>query len=360
MGAITSIPQTGLIGSEQALQAGYGQGREDLLGTFGVANAAVQPVQSALASFVPGGIGANQQQAALSGALGGEAQRQAFTAFNESPGQAFLRQQAERAVTRNAAATGGLGGGRVLQELQRQAVGLAQQDFQNQFDRLGQVSNTGLQALNQQGSLAGQQAQIAAALGGQLGNMSMTAGQNLAQGRTQAGQAIAGNVAQTSGNIAELLRQQGVDVSQLIGQGGSNVAGLIQAASQAQAAGNIELATLLANIATGSASQRVGLPSLPGVQQEEGMLGGIGSFLGGAGTAYQAFSDIRLKANIRQVGALDSGLGIYVWEWTEEAKGLVGGQRPLGVLAQEAIEIIPDAVTIDESGYLIVDYTKVH
>lgn len=73
---------------------------------------------------------------ATTGALGGERQAQAFEEFEQSPEQAFLREEAERSLLRNQAAIGGLGGGNVRRELQRQAVGLAQQDFQNRVDRL--------------------------------------------------------------------------------------------------------------------------------------------------------------------------------------------------------------------------------
>ena len=75
--------------------------------------------------------------------LGADAQAQAYAQFQESPGQAYLREQAERSLVANSAATGGLAGGNVLKELQGQAVGLAAQDFQNQFDRRGTVADRG-------------------------------------------------------------------------------------------------------------------------------------------------------------------------------------------------------------------------
>ena len=92
-----------------------------------------------------GGVSALQQQQALSGALGREAQAQAFQQFQESPGQAFLREQGLRGVSGQAAATGGLGSGARLRELTRVSQGFAQQDFANQFNRLGQVGQLGLQ-----------------------------------------------------------------------------------------------------------------------------------------------------------------------------------------------------------------------
>jgi len=124
------VPHTGLIGSEQALQQGLqgslqalGQGIGSAQGEIDLATGrAVAP----LTGFTQQGQQASQQQAALSGALGQEAQAQAFQGFQSSPGQQFLQQEAERSLLRNQAATGGLGGGNVLRELQKQAIGLAQ------------------------------------------------------------------------------------------------------------------------------------------------------------------------------------------------------------------------------------------
>ena len=92
------------------------------------------------------GTDALSQQRALLGLGGAEQQQAAFSAFGNSPGQKFLRDRQEKALLRNQAAIGGLGGGNVRTALQEQAAGIAQQDFNNQFGRLGQLSGQGLQA----------------------------------------------------------------------------------------------------------------------------------------------------------------------------------------------------------------------
>lgn len=334
-----NVPQTGLIGAEQAIRGG-------LSGAMGILQDPKQGV-SALSAFSAPGRQAAGVQAALSGAMGPQAQQQAFQQFTESPGQAYLRERGEQAVLRNAAATGGLGGGRVLQELQRQGMGMAAQDLDAQFGRLSQVAGQGLQA---QG-LQAQAAQDAA-------RMTYGAGEYLAGGRTRAGEQIAGNIGQTAQGLAALRQQQGAGLADITNQGAGNLAGLLTAYAQAQATGQSDLAALLANIATGSASQRVGLPALPGIQQNPGMAGGIGSLLGGISTAYTAFSDERLKQNARKVGEMD-GVNIYEWEWTPEALEIVGDQPAIGVIAQEVAETHPDAVTVGDDGYMRVDYAKV-
>lgn len=70
-------------------------------------------------------------------------------------------------------------------------------------------------------------------------------------------------------------------------------------------------------------------------------------------------SDKKLKTNIRKVGQLASGLNTYFWDWTEEAKKLVGNQMTFGVIAQEAIEVFPEAISTGSNGYLQVDYARI-
>lgn len=135
--------------------------------------------QENLRPFQEAGVGALGQQQALLGLSGEEEQQQAFQAFNESPGQKFMRDRAQRNLVRNASAIGGLGGGNVRSALVEQGAGFAQQDFQNQFGRLGQLAGQGQAAttnLGQFGSqtatnignlgIAGSQARASGILGG--------------------------------------------------------------------------------------------------------------------------------------------------------------------------------------------------
>ena len=204
---------------------------------------------------VPQGHQAGSLQAAYSGAMGAPAQQQAFANFTASPGQEWLRQQAEQGTLRNAAAIGGLGGGNVQQELQRQAMGLAQQDFQNQFNNLGTVADRGYNASN---ALANYNTQL------------QGAGAGYAYG---AGQDIANNRAATTSSL-----------SNLYGGYVGNLSSLFSGAGTSQANSNQSLASLLANLATGSQSNFVGASQLPVVSQQAGNLGGIGDLLGGAGS----------------------------------------------------------------------------
>lgn len=72
----------------------------------------------------------------------------------------------------------------------------------------------------------------------------------------------------------------------------------------------------------------------------------------GAMAAMMAFSDKRLKENIKSVGKLDNGLAVYLFNY-------IGENKPqIGLIAQEVQEVKPDAVIENEDGYLMVDYSK--
>jgi hypothetical protein len=70
--------------------------------------------------------------------------------------------------------------------------------------------------------------------------------------------------------------------------------------------------------------------------------------LGGA--ALGAFSDRRLKSNIVRIGTHPIGVGIYEYD--------IFGSRQIGVMAQELMEVMPEAVHQHPSGYLMVDYGR--
>lgn len=121
----------------QGTQAGIAEQRRQ----FDITQGNLKPFQDA-------GVAALNQQQALMGLSGKEAQNEAYSQFNESPGQRFLRKRQEKALLANSSAIGGLGGGNVRTALQEQAAGFAQQDFQNQFGRLGQIAGQGQAAVN--------------------------------------------------------------------------------------------------------------------------------------------------------------------------------------------------------------------
>jgi hypothetical protein len=103
--------------------------QQQTIGSFDDQRASIKSQLDALPAF-NSGTNAEQQQSA-------------FDQFNQSPGQTFLRDRAQKNLLRNSAAIGGLGGGNVRSALVEQGVGFAQQDFNNQFGRLGQLAGQG-------------------------------------------------------------------------------------------------------------------------------------------------------------------------------------------------------------------------
>jgi len=423
-----AVPQTGLIGAEQALQGGFQgalgaqqqgtnqalntllfgnelaqgqlqQGQQALGGNFNVDPNTGQPLfqraEQGVGQFVGAGANAQQRQAALTGALGAEAQQAAQQGFIESPGQVFARDQALQDIINQNAATGGLGGGEVLKELQQRSLGLTAQNQQQNIQNLAQLSGQGLQAAGQQGqfltqagqqqgnlanqnvgrqlqaaqsqaNLFGQGAGISAGLAGQgagfqqqgglnAANLFQTTGQNVAQGRTQAGRDIAGQVGASSSALANLQSQQGTGLSDILGQGSANVGNLLSGFGQLSAQQQQDLMTQLVNLSTGQATQLAGGAGDIG-QAQAGGITGSAQALGGtltdvAGLA-ALFSDVRLKDNITKIGE-KNGVNIYRWTWNG-LLGLTG--KAIGVLAQEVEKFIPNSVVETDTGYKAVRY----
>jgi hypothetical protein len=78
-----------------------------------------------------------------------------------------------------------------------------------------------------------------------------------------------------------------------------------------------------------------------------------------AATAAMFFSDVNTKKNITKVGSLPNGLNLYTYEYKNEFKDdpKAGSGIQFGVLAHEVEKVIPEAVSVDRSGYKVVDYS---
>jgi len=89
---------------------------------------------------------------------------------------------------------------------------------------------------------------------------------------------------------------------------------------------------------------------------------GLFDYLTLGATTLAAFppSDVRLKEKIKHVGNLTPEIGLYEWQWNDEAKRIgVGDQPTVGVIAQEVKDKIPGAVLLGEDGYFRVDYDRI-
>lgn len=88
-------------------------------------------------------------------------------------------------------------------------------------------------------------------------------------------------------------------------------------------------------------------------QQANAMNGGLFGLLSAPFQMFR-FSDERLKEDVERVGETDDGLPIYTYRYK-------GDPTPqMGVMAQEVAEVDPSAVARHPSGFLMVDYERVH
>lgn len=230
------------------------------------------------------GTQANSLQAALTGALGPEAQKKAFADYQYSPGVEWAQKQGEQSVLRNAAAAGGLGGGNTLKALQEFGTGLALQDYGNQFGRLGQVADRGYGAATTGAGLQGQQAGIQSNLGQFAANIPLQTGSQISGLQYQAGRDLSSNIGNTTSSLANLINQQGAGMTDIYGNATNNINSLLQQAYSGDAAAKEQLATLLANVGSQSASQYAGQPIVTG--QPTNYLGQLGQIASGVGGAY--------------------------------------------------------------------------
>ena len=87
--------------------------------------------------------------------------------------------------------------------------------------------------------------------------------------------------------------------------------------------------------------------------------------LGGVGYCYNPVmsygssggSDIRLKKNVKKTGRMRGVLPEYTWEWNDEAARIgVSSDPTVGVIAQEAVHVYPEIVSVGAHGYYMVNY----
>ena len=236
----------GLKGSEQALKG-------TTAGSIDVLDAVNRAGRQDINPYAIAGQDALRTQRALAG-LDGQAAFDA--AYQESPQMKFLREQGERAALRNAAATGGLGGGNVLKELTRYNTGLASQDLQNQIANINQLSGRGFNAATQMAGLNLNTGLPAA-------NAINTLGVNLATGRTDAATKLADQYGDASNKLANILGSQGLNISNLVGNTASSINNARNNAAINEARAQENFGVNQSNIPSGIGNQLAGLPMAP-------------------------------------------------------------------------------------------------
>ncbi len=268
------------------------------------------------------------QQRLAMGQFGREGQQLAFQmgqaatqAQNQAIAQNFAQSQAaqqaqNQALAQNQAAA--------LQQFQAQ-MARQQQGFGQQMDMAGLYNA----ALAQQQQTALQQAQAQAALQNQAFGQSQTAAQFANQVRQQQLTEQMALRAQPLNEIAALMGGSQIQMPQFQGYSGAQVAAApIFGASQA--AGNFAQQNYANQVA-----------------QYNAQVGGLYDLAGTIGGAVIS-SDRRLKSNIVRVGTHPLGIGIYEYD--------IRGERQRGVMADEVLTVMPEAVLTGDDGYMMVNY----
>ena len=157
-------------------------------------------VRELLSPYVEAGDVALEQQMALGGMSGREAQREAISAIESGQEFQSLTQQGEDAILQSAAATGGLRGGNTQAALAQFRPQVLSSLINQQYSRLGGMTALGQQSAAGVGTAGMQTGQNIANLYGQQG--AAAAGSALASG--QAFGNVMGSIGQYAGGAAAL------------------------------------------------------------------------------------------------------------------------------------------------------------
>lgn len=320
----------------------------------GIINKAVQIGSLGLVKDVTGVEGA------------GEAAREAAGLQSSAAGAGIDEQRRQFDIT-----TGQL---TAAEQANREALQSGQQQQQGALDPFAQA---GVGALQQQQALLGlgtQEQQQAA-----FASFNESPGQQFLRSRGQ--KALLRNASAIGGigggNVRSALVEQGTGfaqqdfanqfsrLQQLSGQGLSAAQGIgAGALGTAQGIGSGAMNTAARQGQFGS--QTAGnISNLLGQQSQARASGILGEqqvksqfnqqLLQAGGAALGAFSDKRLKSNIKKVGEF-KGVNWYTWDWNELANKIGLSGKSSGVIANEIEIIKPDLVTRNENGYLMVNY----
>ena len=176
-----------------------------------------------------------------------------------------------------------------------------------------------------------------------------------ARGLAGSGAAVKGATRYASGLAEQTYNNR---IQQLSGAAGLGAQSTGQQAQTAGALGSA-LATLGSNMGSNTASlygsQGSNLASLYGAQAQADASSSSSLFgLAGSALGMFKFSDRKLKKNIIPTGEFVHDIlpiyeFSYIWDKDE---------RHIGVMAQDVLQVFPEAVSLSEDGYMKVDYSR--
>ena len=172
------------------------------LGAYAPYQAAGAGALPTLQQFAAGGVPAFEQQQALAGLRGPEAERAAIERISGGEQFKALEQQGRQSLLSSASATGGLRGGNLQGALAQFSPALLSNLIEKQYGRLGGLAATG-------GTVAQNLATAGMGATGELARIGQASAAGVGSAGTAAGTNI-GNIYGAEGtNIAKLLGEQG-------------------------------------------------------------------------------------------------------------------------------------------------------
>lgn len=263
-----------------------------------------------------------------------------------------------------------------VEQMARTSAGLRQSGFEQaqqaaQAD-LARQQQLGIFGAGQEQQRALQQAQFgqqAGIFGAELGQQRRMQQAQMEQQRQMGGLDIAGRAALAQPSLDIQARQQragllgGLQGQQvqglgLLGQAGAQQQGLQQRAIDAQR-GEFQRALGYGPQQVGLLQAGMGTPLISQTttgQQKTGSGDILGTAAQLAGMYFMGQSDERLKENIKPIGKSENGHNVYTWDWNDKAKELGVNDPTTGVLAQEVMKYMPEAVSKHANGYYMVNY----
>jgi hypothetical protein len=171
------------------------------------------PALAGLQPYAQAGAPALEQQQALLGLRGPEAQRAAIAGIEGGAGYQSQVQAGEEALLQRASATGGLRGGNIQGALAQFRPQMLQQEIEKQYGRLGGLADIG--RITQQNL-----AQIGQGSAAGTGAAGLETGTNIANLLAQQGQAAAGGVIGEAKAYGQLFNMPAQFLGMQVGAGG--------------------------------------------------------------------------------------------------------------------------------------------
>ena len=153
-------------------------------------------------------------------------------------------------------------------------------------------------------------------------------------------------------NLSNAATLQGIAGLTQIAQAGTGVysgaANYLQGASSSAANAAQTATSAATNVGNTNSNYALGMANVASANRGQNME--LVGTLAGAGAGIYNASDERLKTNIQLVGN-ENGHNIYTWDWKEQDYGY-----NKGVIAQEILVSVPEAVIMMDNGYYAVNY----